>query len=41
MIFQIAEQSGSVVGVLLHKSEMLTLLILICEANWIGKEGSI
>jgi hypothetical protein len=41
VILQIAEQSSSVVGVPLHKSEMFTLLILMSEAHWIGKEGGI
>jgi len=40
VIFQIAEQSLSV-GVLVHKSEMFTLLIMMLEAHWIGKEGGI
>ena len=38
VILQTAEQSSSVVGVLLHKSEMFTLLILMFELHWIGKE---
>jgi hypothetical protein len=41
VIFQIAEQSSSVVEVLLHKSEMFTLLILMFEAHWIGNKGGI